>query len=316
MTALFEVEGLEKYYVKKEGFFRKKIEFIKAVDGVSFALEEKKTLAIVGESGSGKTTTALSAIHLIPPTHGKVFFQGKEFNTLSSKEKLFFRQKIQIVFQDPLTSLNPRKTILENIGEPLSYHGLVKNQHEKAEHVATVLKKVGLSPHILNCYPHQFSGGERQRISIGRAVAMKPKIIVCDEAISALDLSNQAKILNLLFDLKQEFDLSYIFISHDLSTVRYFSDEIIVMYRGKVCESGATKEVFENPKHPYTQLLFSSLPKKHPKDISPIPILKEGDMPSSGCPFYAKCPKAQKNCEFEKPPAKKTNSTHTYHCVH
>lgn len=266
MNALFEVKNLKKYFSKKEGFFRKKGEEIKAVDDVSFSVKEKTTLALVGESGSGKTTAALSAIRLIEPTSGEMSFLGKDLKNATAKELLFFRQKIQVVFQDPLTSLNPRKTILESIGEPIMYHGLVKSEKEKTDYVKDILKKVGISPSTIFNYPHQFSGGERQRISIGRAVAMRPKLLVCDEAISALDLSNQAKILNLLYDLKNDFDLSYLFISHDLSTVRNFSDEIIVMNGGKIVEYGDTKAVFEHPKEAYTQLLFSSLPRKHPRD--------------------------------------------------
>lgn len=314
---LLEVKNLKKYYPQKEGFFRKHTSYVNAVDDISFSLEEKKTLAIVGESGSGKTTAALSAICLTEPTSGQITFMGKDLIHASSSEKLFFRQKIQIIFQDPLTSLNPRKTILESLGEPLLYHGIVKCHKEKEEYVSSILEKVGISKDRRNQYPHQFSGGERQRISIGRAIAMRPKLIVCDEAISALDLSNQAKILNLLFSLKQDFDLSYLFISHDLSTVRHFSDEILVMYRGKIVERGETSEVFDNQKHPYTQLLFSSLPKKHPKDQTAVkPSLLEQNVVSYGCPFFSKCPVAKSDCQFHLPPWKDETKTHGYHCIY
>lgn len=270
MNNLLEVKNLKKYYAQKKGFlFGKKTE-LPAVDGVSFSLAEKETLAIVGESGSGKTTTALCAIRLHEPSSGELLFCGQKLNSLSRKEMLPHRREMQVVFQDPLTSLNPRKTILENIGEPLAYHKLVSNLKEKTDMVAETLQKVGISPTTIHNYPHQFSGGQRQRISIGRAIALKPKLVVCDEAISNLDLSHQAKILNLLLDLQEEFGLSYLFISHDLSTVRYFSDRVLVMYQGKIVEEGLTREVFENPQHPYTKLLLASLPKRHPQQGSAI----------------------------------------------
>lgn len=259
MTKLLEVRNLKKYYLPKKGLFTGKKSLVKAVDDVSFALEEREILAIVGESGSGKTTTALCAIRLHEPNEGELFFQGTSLRQLSRKEMLCPRRQMQVIFQDPLTSLNPRKTVLENIGEPLQFHKVVTTVREKEEMVAEILNKVGISPSLAHNYPHQFSGGQRQRISIGRAIGLKPKLIVCDEAISNLDLSHQAKILNLLLDLKEEFGLSYLFISHDLSTVRHFSDRVLVMHQGRVVEEGKTEAIFKNPQDPYTQLLLASI---------------------------------------------------------
>ncbi|MCH9611179.1 MAG: Oligopeptide transport ATP-binding protein OppF [Chlamydiales bacterium] len=259
MKPLLKIENLKKQFaVKRKRFF--------AVDDVSFSMDEGEILGLVGESGSGKSTLARSAIRLIEPTEGEIYFQGEDFRKLKGRALREARQKVQMVFQDPLSSLNPRKTILDNIGEALLYHKLVENKEEQITAVENIVQQIGMPPTILDQYPHQFSGGQQQRISIGRAIAMRPKLVVCDEAVSALDLSVQAQILNLLYKLKQRFKLSYLFISHDLGVVRYFCDRILVMYRGKIVESGTSAELFENPQHPYTQQLISSIPRSTPEE--------------------------------------------------
>jgi peptide/nickel transport system ATP-binding protein/oligopeptide transport system ATP-binding protein len=262
--ALLEVKGLKKYFPILAGIFRRQVGWVKAVDGVDFQIQEGKVLGIVGESGCGKSTTARAAIRLIEPTAGEVTFMGQDLLALSKKELKSIRKQIQIVFQDPYSSLNPRKNIVENIGEALIYHGIAKTLEERDDRVVEVLKSVGLSSDALWRYPHEFSGGQQQRICIGRAIALRPKLVVCDEAVSALDVSVQAQILNLLSELKDQFNLSYMFISHDLSIVRHISDDVIVLYRGKEVESAPVEELFENPKHPYTQELLAAIPKSHP----------------------------------------------------
>lgn len=257
---LLEVKNLKKYFPIRKGILRRHVGDIKAVNGVSFSIEEGQIVGLVGESGSGKSTVARAAIRLYEPTSGEVYFQGKDLLAMKRKELKSIRRFVQMVFQDPLSSLNPRKTILENIGESLLYHKLVKNKEEQVARVINILKDIGLSQNALSRYPHQFSGGQQQRISIGRAVAMNPRLLICDEAVSSLDLSIQAQILNLLYDLKQKFHFSYLFISHDLSVVRNFCDEVIVLYRGEVVERGKSAKLFENPQHPYTKSLLSSMP--------------------------------------------------------
>lgn len=250
---LLRIENLKKYFpLKKRGFLR-------AVDDVSFDVTENEIVGVVGESGSGKSTCARTAIRLLEPTDGKIYFQGEDFRALKGKRLRLARKNVQMVFQDPLSSLNPRKTILENVGEALIYHKIVKTRDEQVACVESILKKIGMPLSSLDQYPHQFSGGQQQRISIGRAIAINPKLVICDEAVSALDLSVQAQILNLLYELKERLGLSYLFISHDLAVVRFFCDRIHVMYLGKIVESGRAEEVFENPQHPYTKKLLSSI---------------------------------------------------------
>lgn len=262
---LFQVKGLKKYFPVVSGFFRRQVGEIRAVDGIDFTLNQGEVLGVVGESGSGKSTAARAAIRLFEPTAGQVRFEGADFLTLEPEELKRKRKEIQMVFQDPYASLNPRKSVGESIGEALRYHGLVSSLSEQEERVAATLKQVGLSPDAMAKYPHQFSGGQQQRICIGRAIALGPKMIICDEAVSALDVSVQAQILNLLEELKNSLGLSYLFISHDLAVIRHLSDRVVVMCQGKVVEEGPVETLFEHPQHPYTQKLLSAIPITHPK---------------------------------------------------
>jgi len=321
---LLNIENLHVNFPIFDGILKREVASVKAIRGVDLCLHKGEILSIVGESGCGKSTLGRAAIKLIEPSSGKVEFLGKNLADLKKSEMESFRQQAQMVFQDPFSSLNPRKSILDAVGESLLYHGLVKTVDEQKTLVAEILRKVGLSSDIMNRYPHQFSGGQQQRICIGRALALNPKLIVCDEVVSALDVSVQAQILNLLHDLKETFQLSYLFISHDLSIVRFFSDRVVVLYLGKVMETATTKELFENPKHPYTRALLAATPKNHPNEIKErIPL--QGQIPSpidppSGCPFRTRCPFAQPICA-EPPPIKRVKDAitakedHTYACI-
>jgi len=324
MSVLLEIKDLHVNFPIYAGIFKRKVADLKACNGVSLNLKKGEVLGIVGESGCGKSTLGRAAIRLIDPTYGTVKFLGNDLMSLKKKELMQFRQEAQIVFQDPFSSLNPRKSIRDAIGESLLYHGIVKNLDEQRDHVAEILTQVGLSPDIMNRYPHQFSGGQQQRICIARAIALNPKLIVCDEVVSALDVSVQAQILNLLHDLKERLGLSYLFISHDLSIVRHISDRVVVLYLGKVMETATTKEIFGNPKHPYTQALLSSTPKSNPREVKNRIFLK-GQIPSpinppSGCPFRTRCPYAKAICA-EIPPDKTIfdpatgKEDHHYHCI-
>lgn len=266
-SLLLDVKNLKKYFPIYAGLLRKQVGVVKAVDDVSFSIPQGHVLGMVGESGSGKSTAARAAIRLIEPTAGEIYFMGKCLNTLSSGELKAMRKHIQIVFQDPYASLNPRKTVGESIGEALIYHHLVSSREEQQEKVATVLHRIGLSPDVMKRYPHEFSGGQQQRLCIGRAIALNPQLIVCDEAVSALDVSIQAQIINLLVELKETMNLSYLFISHDLSVIRYIADDVIVLYKGKIVESAPTEELFAHPQNAYTQTLLASIPRMHPKKV-------------------------------------------------
>lgn len=317
---LLEVRGLKKYFPVVSGVFRHVTGHVRALDGIDFDLAPGEVLGIVGETGCGKSTLGRSVLRLIEPSEGEVIFLGENVLTFDEKKMKAFRKEAQIVFQDPLASLNPRKTIRESIGEALLYHGIVHNQKEQTEKVADILKQVGLSPDVMFRYPHQFSGGQQQRICIGRAIALNPRLIVCDEALSALDVSVQAQILDLLLELKQRLSLSYIFISHDLSTVKYLCDRVIVLYLGQMMETASVEDLFTDPHHPYTQALLSAIPKDHPLQNTNRMLLK-GEIPSaihppSGCPFRTRCPYAEKICE-EKPPHYFVphQKDHSYHCI-
>lgn len=320
---LLEVKGLKKYFPVKAGILKREVATIKALDGIDFSIYPGEVLGMVGESGSGKSTAGRAAIRLIEPTSGEITFSGQNLLSLKKRELKRLRKQIQMVFQDPYASLNPRKTILENVGEGLFYHGLVQKEEEMIERVEEVLKKIGISSDAIYRYPHQFSGGQQQRICIGRAIALNPQLLVCDEAVSALDVSVQSQILNLLADLQKEMRMSYLFISHDLGVIRHLADRVVVLYLGHLMESASAEELFSNPKHPYTQALLSATPKSHPREKSKFTGLR-GEVPSSlhppsGCPFRTRCPFAQPECALP-PPRKvlqdpKSREEHSYFCI-
>ncbi len=301
---ILRAEGLEKYYPIRKGVTRRKAGDVKAVDGVSFELFPGETLGVVGESGCGKSTLGRLLVQLEPPTAGKVWFEGRDMFSLSSDKLRRARRDIQIIFQDPYTSLNPRMTVGDIIGEPLEIHPDVVPKGDRRRRVQELLDLVGLNPEHINRYPHQFSGGQRQRIGIARGLAVNPKVIVCDEPVSALDVSVQAQVVNLLQDLQRELGLSYVFIAHDLSVVRHISDRVAVMYLGKIVELGDEHEIYENPTHPYTQALLSAVPVPDPgARETKQPILLTGDVPSpanppSGCRFHTRCPLVKTDPDF------------------
>lgn len=301
---LLVVEDLKKYFPIEGGLLSRKIGDVKAVDGVSFTINEGETLGLVGESGCGKSTTGRMLLRLIEPSDGKIVFAGKDMRKLASRELRMMRKDIQMIFQDPFASLNPRHTVGRIIEEPMIVHKL-GNKKERQKRVKELLEVVGLSAYHAKRYPHQFSGGQRQRIGIARALAVKPKLIVADEPVSALDVSVQSQVLNLLQDLQEKFGLTFLFIAHDLSVVRHFSDRVGVMYLGKVVEIGTSEQLYEDPKHPYTQALLSAVPVPDPSYTNEKIILK-GDVPSpsnppSGCTFHTRCPMAMDKCKIAIP---------------
>ncbi|MFF3324680.1 ABC transporter ATP-binding protein [Streptomyces sp. NPDC002889] len=307
--AILEVRDLVKHYPLTRGIlFKKQVGAVRAVDGVDLDLVAGETLGIVGESGCGKSTLAKMLVHLEQPTAGAIRYKGEDITRLSGRALKAVRRNIQMVFQDPYTSLNPRMTVGDIIGEPYEIHPEVAPKGERRRKVQDLLDVVGLNPEYINRYPHQFSGGQRQRIGIARGLALQPEIIVADEPVSALDVSVQAQVINLLDQLQSEFSLSYVFIAHDLSIVRHISDRVGVMYLGRIVEIGKDAEIYDHPTHPYTQALLSAVPVPDPEAREHRDrIILTGDVPSptnipSGCRFRTRCWKARERCELEVPP--------------
>ncbi|MEU5317162.1 dipeptide ABC transporter ATP-binding protein [Streptomyces sp. NPDC021056] len=305
---ILEVSGLVKHYPLTTGIlFKKQVGAVKAVDGVDFALARGETLGIVGESGCGKSTVAKMLVNLERPTAGTIKYKGEDLAKLSGKALKSVRRNIQMVFQDPYTSLNPRMTVGDIIGEPYEIHPEVAPKGDRRKKVQDLLDVVGLNPEYINRYPHQFSGGQRQRIGIARGLALRPEVIVADEPVSALDVSVQAQVINLMDQLQNEFDLSYVFIAHDLSIVRHISDRVGVMYLGRIVEIGKDAEIYDHPTHPYTQALLSAVPVPDPEAREHRErIILSGDVPSptkipSGCRFRTRCWKARERCALEVP---------------
>ena len=343
MDEILIVENLIKHYPIRRGVVPTTVGYVRAVDGVSFSIPRGKTLGLVGESGCGKTTTGRVILRLIPPTSGRVVFNGRDVFALSEREMRTVRREMQIIFQDPYGSLNPRMTVGAMLAEPILVHHIEPqkmNNHspEAAEPVNTrggriisanrrranqrvdeLLHLVGLSPEHASRYPHEFSGGQRQRIGIARALSLNPKLIVCDEAVSALDVSIQAQILNLLRDLQRDFGITYLFIAHDLAVVKHISDRIAVMYLGEIVEEADTDEIFSNPLHPYTQALLSAIPEPVPKKKGQR-VRIEGDVPTpidppAGCRFHTRCPIAIEECKLAKPPLVELTPGHRVACI-
>lgn len=302
---LLKVEHLKKYYPIKSSSLRKAKSFVKAVDDISFDVKVGETFGVVGESGCGKSTMGKSVIRLIEPTEGKVYLDGQDFTSLKGKDLMKAREKIKLIFQDPYASLNPRMTVKDIIAEPIDIANIYKTKEERDARIVEIMQQVGLNLDYMYRYPHEFSGGQRQRIGIARAIALQPKLIICDEPVSALDVSIQAKIINLLKELQQKLGIAYIFISHDLSVVKHIADRVMVMYLGNVMEMADKETLYKNPSHPYTQALFSAVPKISSERIDDKEILS-GDVPSpanppKGCCFSTRCPKAMEICHAVKP---------------
>ena len=318
--ALLEVRDLVKHFPVGGGVLSKETAMVRAVDGVSFELRRGETLGLVGESGCGKTTTGRCILQLERPTAGSIRFQGEELTTLPPAAMRKVRQRMQVIFQDPYSSLNPRMTVGQIIEEPLKVHGIVNEAPARTERVRELLVQVGLLPQHAKRYPHQLSGGQRQRVGIARALAMQPALIICDEPVSALDVSIQAQIVNLLEDLQARYGLTYLFIAHDLSVVRHISDRVVVMYLGKVVEITDRTALYEDPLHPYTRALLSAVPIPDPKlEAKREHIVLRGEVPSalnppSGCVFHPRCPMAVDNCKKARPELRELRPRHWVAC--
>ena len=315
---LLEATNIVKHFPIKGGVFLKEIAAVKAVDGVSLTIDEGETVGLVGESGCGKTTFGRAILRLEEPTSGEIFFEGESILSYDKNKMQALRENMQIIFQDPFSSLNPRKTVAHIIGEPLLVHGM-RSRKKREEKVLELLRVVGLRKEHMRRYPHQFSGGQRQRIGVARALALHPKLIVCDEAVSALDVSIQAQVINLLQDLQDEFGLTYLFISHDLSVVEHVSDRVAVMYLGKIVEFAPSKALYQTPLHPYTQALLSAVPVPDPALKSNERIILKGDVPSPidpppGCSFHPRCLFAKDICSQREPEFREIRNKHFVAC--
>ena len=316
---LLDTRGLTKHFPVRGGVFLRTVGKVHAVDDVSFKLRRGETLGLVGESGSGKSTVAKTLLRLYEPTKGTVFFEGRDITTLSKKELRRLRRDIQIIFQDPFESLNARHTVGKILEEPFIIHNL-GTPSERQSWIRELLEKVGLEASAVNRFPHEFSGGQRQRIGIARAIALKPKLIVCDEAVSALDVSIQSQVINLLLTLQREMNLALIFIAHDLAVVKHVSDQVAVMYLGEIIEIASATEIYETPRHPYTKALISAIPTPDPTERRDRVILV-GDMPSpikppNGCRFHTRCHYARENCKQHKPDLEQVSDSGSVACHH
>ena len=317
-NSLLEIKNLVKYFPIKKGVFKRTVGWVKAVDDVTFEVYEGETLGLVGESGCGKTTTALSILRLEEPTKGQVIFDSRDITKMKKSDMRKERKNMQIIFQDPYSSLNPRMKIKDIIAEGMLTHNILKNTKERYKRVGELLERVGISAEYMDRFPHEFSGGQRQRIGIARALALEPKIIMCDEAVSALDVSIRSQIINLLKDLQSEFKLTYLFIAHDLSVIKYICDRVVVMYLGKIVEIADKKELFADTMHPYTQALISAVPVPNP-DYKKKRIILQGDVPSpanppKGCRFHPRCYKIMKICSEIEPKLKEIKDGHFCAC--
>ena len=315
---LLEVRDLRKHFEVRKGLFGRATGAVRAVDGISFSIAKGETLGLVGESGCGKSTSGKTLLKLLQPDSGSIHLNGTDITSFDRRRMVPIRRRMQIVFQDPYSSINPRLSVGGFVGEPLSIHGLASGQ-AREQQVAELFRKVGLRPELMRRYPHEFSGGQRQRIAIARALSLNPELIVADEAVSALDVSIQAQVINLMMDLQQELGLSYLFIAHDIGIVEHISHRVAVMYLGKIVELAERKRIFSTPRHPYTEALLSAVPIPNPRARRKQRIILKGDVPSPinpppGCHFHTRCPLAEARCKVEEPVLSKRDDGHWAAC--